>query len=56
MNAYYCITCGLVFRHPTFRLVRENLDGERGIWTHEEPFCPRCGSGDVERTEEGEQE
>lgn len=41
---YKCETCGVVFDMPDETLVRENLDGERGVWMHSVASCPYCGS------------
>lgn len=41
---YRCEACGVVFDMPDETLVRENLDGERGVWLHSVASCPYCGS------------
>lgn len=41
---YRCEACGVMFDMPDETLVRENLDGERGVWLHSVASCPYCGS------------
>lgn len=41
---YRCESCGVVFDMPVETLVRENLDGERGVWMHVVKSCPFCWS------------
>ena len=43
---YICHFCGAVFDEPDAVTVRENLDGERGWWTHTDALCPVCGDAD----------
>ena len=45
---YKCSCCGEIFDEPDYITIRENLDGEHGWWTHNEDFCPYCGSEDFE--------
>lgn len=40
----HCESCGAVFEDAVETLVRENLDGERGVWLHSVESCPYCGS------------
>ena len=53
---FRCDWCGEEFLEPDTRRVTENLDGENGWWTYNEPYCPRCGSADIEETEDDEDE
>lgn len=43
---YVCHSCGATFDEPDALTRRENLDGERGWWTHTDAICPVCGDGD----------
>lgn len=40
---YKCESCGVAFEDAVETLVRENLDGERGVWLHSVETCPYCG-------------
>lgn len=40
----HCESCGAVFEDAVETLVRENLDGERGVWLHSVESYPYCGS------------
>ena len=51
---FQCDCCGAVFHTPSIRRVRENLDGERGIWNHDDLSCPYCGSEDLSECRERE--
>ena len=51
---FRCDWCGELFTEPYIKSVTENLDGENGWWTHNEEFCPRCGSQDFEEEPEDE--
>ena len=49
---FICNRCGERFWEPEREIVRENLDGESGWWTHTEERCPFCGDEDIEEEEE----
>lgn len=53
---YVCFHCGAAFDEPEYKTVRENLDGERGIWEHEEAVCPYCGKEDIEEVYSDDEE
>ena len=51
-----CELCGEEFQEPDTRRVTENLDGENGWWTYDKPYCPFCGSEDIDEATEDEPE
>lgn len=51
---YRCESCGAVFEDAVETLVRENLDGERGVWMHSVASCPYCGEEFFEEMKEDE--
>lgn len=50
----HCESCGAVFDDAVETLVRENLDGERGVWLHSVASCPYCGEEFFEEMKEDE--
>lgn len=40
---YKCEACGAIFFEPYTYQVRENLDGENGIFYAQYAVCPYCG-------------
>lgn len=53
---YRCESCGAVFEDAVETLVRENLDGERGVETQTILCCPFCGAEDIEVTKDEDAE
>ena len=45
-QVYICSNCGHAIE-PIIKTTHENLDGENGIETFSEAFCPNCGSQDL---------
>lgn len=54
--SFRCDWCGGSFDEPDSRSITENLDGEHSWWTHDEEFCPHCGSQDFEEEAEEDDE
>ena len=51
---YRCDSCGATFGAAVETMVRENLDGERGVWLHSVEICPYCGEEFIEEVSEDE--
>lgn len=49
---YQCESCGAAFEDAVETLVRENLDGEHGVWDHVVKSCPYCWSEFIEEVKD----
>lgn len=52
---FKCDACGETFSNPHVREIKENLDGERGIWLDRIESCPHCGSEDFNECKEDDE-